>query len=232
MNSKKISMKNVSYSITEGERNRKLLKNVTTDFEGGKITVISGPSGSGKTTLLYAMAGLLDRVEGEIHIGNTDINKLSAKEKAAIRLENISIIFQNLNLFSFMNVEDNILVPLYLKNRTVTEETRKKIAHYLDLMCLGQIQEKKISNLSGGEQQRVAIIRALIDDPEVVLCDEPTASLDSENTHQFMETLVKISRESGAAIIIVTHDARVFAYGEEKVTMVDGELFDDENNVI
>lgn len=124
-----------------------------------------------------------------------------------------------------MNVEDNIMVPLYLKNRKITEEIRSKISHYLDVMCLGQIQKKSISNLSGGEQQRVAIIRALIDDPEVVLCDEPTASLDSENTRQFMETLVKISKESGAAIVIVTHDARVFAYGDVKVTMIDGELF-------
>ena len=193
MDRKKIIMKNVSYSITEGGRKRKLLNDVNVEFDGEKITVISGPSGSGKTTLLYAMAGLLDNVDGSIYVG--------------------------------VNVEDNIMVPLYLKNRKITEEIRSKISHYLDVMCLGQIQKKSISNLSGGEQQRVAIIRALIDDPEVVLCDEPTASLDSENTRQFMETLVKISKESGAAIVIVTHDARVFAYGDVKVTMIDGELF-------
>lgn len=225
MDRKKIIMKNVSYSITEGGRKRKLLNDVNVEFDGEKITVISGPSGSGKTTLLYAMAGLLDKVDGSIYVGRKDINKIGVKEKAELRLNNISIIFQNLNLFSFMNVEDNIMVPLYLKNRKITEEIRSKISHYLDVMCLGQIQKKSISNLSGGEQQRVAIIRALIDDPEVVLCDEPTASLDSENTRQFMETLVKISKESGAAIVIVTHDARVFAYGDVKVTMIDGELF-------
>lgn len=225
MDRKKIIMKNVSYSITEGGRKRKLLNDVNVEFDGEKITVISGPSGSGKTTLLYAMAGLLDNVDGSIYVGGKDINKIGIKEKAELRLNNISIIFQNLNLFSFMNVEDNIMVPLYLKNRKITEEIRSKISHYLDVMCLGQIQKKSISNLSGGEQQRVAIIRALIDDPEVVLCDEPTASLDSENTRQFMETLVKISKESGAAIVIVTHDARVFAYGDVKVTMIDGELF-------
>lgn len=225
MDRKKIIMKNVSYSITEGGRKRKLLNDVNVEFDGEKITVISGPSGSGKTTLLYAMAGLLDKVDGSIYVGGKDINKIGVKEKAELRLNNISIIFQNLNLFSFMNVEDNIMVPLYLKNRKITEEIRSKISHYLDVMCLGQIQKKSISNLSGGEQQRVAIIRALIDDPEVVLCDEPTASLDSENTCQFMETLVKISKESGAAIVIVTHDARVFAYGDVKVTMIDGELF-------
>ena len=225
MDRKKIIMKNVSYSITEGGRKRKLLNDVNVEFDGEKITVISGPSGSGKTTLLYAMAGLLDKVDGSIYGGGKDINKIGVKEKAELRLNNISIIFQNLNLFSFMNVEDNIMVPLYLKNRKITEEIRSKISHYLDVMCLGQIQKKSISNLSGGEQQRVAIIRALIDDPEVVLCDEPTASLDSENTRQFMETLVKISKESGAAIVIVTHDARVFAYGDVKVTMIDGELF-------
>lgn len=225
MDRKKIIMKNVSYSITEGGRKRKLLNDVNVEFDGEKITVISGPSGSGKTTLLYAMAGLLDKVDGSIYVGGKDINKIGVKEKAELRLNNISIIFQNLNLFSFMNVEDNIMVPLYLKNRKITEEIRSKISHYLDVMCLGQIQKKSISNLSGGEQQRVAIIRALIDDPEVVLCDGPTASLDSENTRQFMETLVKISKESGAAIVIVTHDARVFAYGDVKVTMIDGELF-------
>ena len=229
MDRKKITMKNVSYSITEGGRKRKLLNNVNAEFNGEKITVISGPSGSGKTTLLYAMAGLLDNVDGSIYLGEKEINKVGVKEKAALRLNNISIIFQNLNLFSFMNVEDNIMVPLYLKNKKITEEIRSKISHFLDVMCLGQIQKKSISNLSGGEQQRVAIIRALIDDPEVVLCDEPTASLDSENTRQFMETLVKISKDSGAAIVIVTHDARVFAYGDVKVTMVDGKLYCEKN---
>lgn len=229
MDRKKITMKNVSYSITEGGRKRKLLNNVNAEFNGEKITVISGPSGSGKTTLLYAMAGLLDNVDGSIYLGEKEINKVGVKEKAELRLNNISIIFQNLNLFSFMNVEDNIMVPLYLKNKKITEEIRSKISHFLDVMCLGQIQKKSISNLSGGEQQRVAIIRALIDDPEVVLCDEPTASLDSENTRQFMETLVKISKDSGAAIVIVTHDARVFAYGDVKVTMVDGKLYCEKN---
>ena len=221
-----ITLKDVSYSITECGRERFLLKDVTGSFKRGKTTIISGPSGSGKTTLLYAIAGLLDHVSGSIYIGDTDMNSLSRRERNQYRLSHMSMVFQNLNLFSFMNVEDNILVPLYLNEKKADEGVRKEVSRFLDLMQLGQIQNRPIQSLSGGEQQRVAIIRALIARPEVILCDEPTASLDSENVDLFMDTLGQISKETKSTFIIVTHDSRVFCRGEERITIVDGELYE------
>ena len=219
-----IEMQNVVYEIMENKKKRKLLDNITYSFEKSTITVVSGPSGSGKTTLLYALAGLLEHVQGKIVIDGVQVNVDDEKKRNDFRLNNLSMVFQNLNLFSFMNVEDNILVPYYVKEKTIDDKVRNKISQYLDLMNLGQIQKKSIQSLSGGEQQRVAIIRALIDEPKVVLCDEPTASLDRENVEVFMKTLLKIKNETKATIIIVTHDSRVFEYGENKIIMVDGKL--------
>lgn len=219
-----IRMENVVYEIEDHNRKRRLLDNITYDFQKSEITVISGPSGSGKTTLLYAIAGLLEHVNGKIMIENTQINVDDTKKKNDFRLNNLSMVFQNLNLFSFMNVEDNILVPYYVKEKKVDDKVRKNVSRYLNLMNLGQIQKQSIQSLSGGEQQRVAIIRALIDNPKVVLCDEPTASLDSANVDIFMKTLIKMKEETKATIIIVTHDGRVFDYGENQVLIVDGKL--------
>lgn len=224
MSRKYIELSNVSYSIMEADKKRELLKNVNYTFDEGIISIISGPSGSGKTTLLYAIAGLLNNVQGDIMIDGENINNMSLDDRNLYRLNNISVVFQNLNLFSFMNVEDNILIPLRVKGKEINKSVLDKVSIYLDIMNLGQIQKKSIQSLSGGEQQRVAIIRALIDNPKVILCDEPTASLDEKNVTVFMDTLVKIKNETGATFIIVTHDARVLKYAEKKILIIDGQL--------
>ena len=216
------TVQNLTYTVQEAGKDRMILKHVSCSFEKGKIYTISGPSGSGKTTLLYAMAGLLDHVQGEVRIGDTELLKERRRTRDRIRLEKIGIVFQNLNLFDFMNVEDNILVPYYLRKQKISMKVRRQIAEYLDLLNLGQIQKKQISSLSGGEQQRVAIIRAITSAPQMILCDEPTARLDSENVYIFMEALLKLQRESRSTIIIVTHDQRVYDYGDEKIQIVDG----------
>lgn len=216
------TVQNLTYTVQEAGRDRMILNHINCSFEKGKIYTISGPSGSGKTTLLYAMAGLLDHVQGEVRIGDTEILTERRRTRDRIRLEKIGIVFQNLNLFDFMNVEDNILVPYYLRKQKISMKVRRQIAEYLDLLNLGQIQKKQISSLSGEEQQRVAIIRAITSAPQMILCDEPTASLDSENVYIFMEALLKLQRESKSTIIIVTHDQRVYDYGDEKIQIVDG----------
>ncbi len=216
------TVQNLTYTVQEAGKDRMILNHINCSFEKGKIYTISGPSGSGKTTLLYAMAGLLDHVQGEVRIGDTELLTERRRTRDRIRLEKIGIVFQNLNLFDFMNVEDNILVPYYLRKQKISMKVRRQIAEYLDLLNLGQIQKKQISSLSGGEQQRVAIIRAITSAPQMILCDEPTASLDSENVYIFMEALLKLQRESKSTIIIVTHDQRVYDYGDEKIQIVDG----------
>ncbi len=219
-----IKLENVSYTVQEGSDKRKILDNITYCFDKGKITTISGPSGSGKSTLLYALAGILDITNGKIEINNVDLHKMSSNLRDDFRLNNISLIFQNLNLMSCLSVEDNILIPLHLKKRPVTKAKRMRLAEYLDLMELGQIQKRNINTLSGGEQQRVAIVRALIDNPTLILCDEPTASLDRKNAEVFMKTLVKIVQEIETTIIVVTHDENIFKYGDDKIYMTEGKL--------
>lgn len=216
------TVQDLTYTVQEAGKDRVILNHINCSFEQGKIYTISGPSGSGKTTLLYAMAGLLDQVRGEVHIGETEMLRERRRTRDRIRLEKIGIVFQNLNLFDFMNVEDNILVPYYLRKQKISMKVRRQIGEYLDLLNLGQIQKKQISALSGGEQQRVAIIRAIVSAPQLILCDEPTASLDSKNVYIFMEALLKLQRESRSTIVIVTHDQRVYDYGDEKIQIVDG----------
>lgn len=220
----KIELKNVNYFIDDCGKKRILLDNINYTFKENELTVISGPSGSGKTTLLYAIAGLLENVEGDIMIDTFNILKEKSKSRDLYRLENISMIFQNLNLFSFMNVQDNILVPFYLKNKKISHKEINKLNKLLDMMKLTGINKKLIPSLSGGEQQRVAIIRALIDNPKFVLCDEPTASLDEENVKMFMDCLQHLRNEIKSTFIIVTHDERVIKYADTHVVINDGKL--------
>lgn len=123
-----------------------------------------------------------------------------------------------------MNVEDNILIPFYVKNKDINDLTYSRMNEYLEIMNLGNIKKRRISSLSGGEQQRVAIVRSILDEPKIILCDEPTASLDKKNAEIFMRTVEEIARKSKAAIIIVTHDEHVMKYGDSKFHMEDGML--------
>lgn len=218
------TVSNLTYTIQEAGKDRTILKNINYNFEPGKIYTISGPSGSGKTTFLYAIAGLLDQAQGSVKIGEKEILGEKRQMRDQIRLNQIGMIFQNLNLFDFMNVKDNILIPYYLRKQKIPSALHRQIAGYLEQLNLGQIQKKQISALSGGEQQRVAVIRAILANPQIILCDEPTASLDSRNVQIFMEALLTLQRESRSTIVIVTHDQRVYEYGDCRIRITDGEL--------
>lgn len=222
--SSQISVNNLKYKIRENNADKYILNGINFEFKKSDLITISGPSGSGKTTFVYALAGLLDDIEGEIKVGTASLHTMNRKEKDNFRLNNIGLVFQNLNLFEFMNVEDNIAMPLLAKNKPITEEIKVKIGMYLELMQLGKIQNKLVSSLSGGEKQRVAIIRALIDNPKYVICDEPTANLDSKSTLQFMDLLVKLKNHTDNTIIISTHDDRVVRFSDKNIELVDGRI--------
>lgn len=156
------TVSNLTYTIQEAGKDRTILKNINYNFEPGKIYTISGPSGSGKTTFLYTIAGLLDQVQGSVKIGEREILQEKRQVRDQIRLNQIGMIFQNLNLFDFMNVEDNILISYYLRKQKVPITVHRQIAGYLEQMNLGQIQKKQISSLSGGEQHQVLSVANLI----------------------------------------------------------------------
>ena len=199
-----IRINNLSYKVKDGDEEKMLLNNISISFEMPEIITISGPSGSGKTTFLYAISGMLDNLKGEIYIEEKNILACTKKEREKIRLNDISIIFQNLNLFSFMNVEDNILLPYYIKERTVNEKTCQLMNEYLTIMNLAGINKRDIHSLSGGEQQRVALARALVNNPSMLIADEPTGNLDPDTAWDIMNLLNEINMR-GTTVVVATH---------------------------
>ena len=219
-----IKVSNLTFTIKEGDSNRNILDNISHEFDEAKFTTISGPSGSGKTTFLYSLAGILNISSGKIDMMGKSLYDMTQKDRDKFRLENMGLIYQNLNLMTFMTIEDNILLPFYLQKKKIDKDILDKIKEYLSLLNLNGVEKKSVGQLSGGEKQRVAIIRSIITKPKVILCDEPTASLDRANTIKFMEALMKIKSSENTTIIMVTHDESVFAYGDVRLKIVDGHI--------
>jgi putative ABC transport system ATP-binding protein len=220
-----VTLKNVKYSVIDGEKMRYVLDDVSYTFEANKLTVISGSSGAGKSTLLHAIGGLLDKIDyGDVNVFATSIYSLSVKKRDLFRLNNVSMIFQSLNLFPFMSVKENICVPFYIKEQDITKAIDDKIEYYLKTLGLGSVLNRELKSLSGGEQQRIAIIRAIIDNPKLLLCDEPTANLDRKNSTMFLTDLKNIIVDEKITAIVVSHDSAVTNFADNIVLMDDGKL--------
>ncbi|OON95763.1 MAG: hypothetical protein ATN36_07500 [Epulopiscium sp. Nele67-Bin005] len=221
-----IKISNLNFSVQDGQAKRRILNNVNFVADRGTATVISGVSGSGKTTFLHALSGMLPEIDsGDIVMGDVDLYKIAPDKRDEFRLHHMGIIFQNFNLFSYMNVMDNILLPFYAQGTKPQSSDINKALDMLNLLQLTHINhQKSIELLSGGEQQRVAIIRALITNPEIIVCDEPTANLDQSNSHIFYENISKLASSENIAVIIVSHDPIAHQYCHFSCKMVDGEL--------
>ena len=205
-----------------GETIVKALNGVSLDIEEGSFTVIMGPSGSGKSTLLYLVGGLDWPTSGEIHIDGEEIQKMDENALAVFRRKKVGFIFQSFNLVASMAAEENVSFPLRFAGVPAGE--RKKRSHQLlEQVGLGERMTHKPTELSGGQQQRVAVARALINDPPLILADEPTGNLDSYSGLTIMQLLSDLHK-AGKTILVVTHDPRRRQFATNTIFLLDGQV--------
>ena len=200
------------------------LDDVSLTVEDDEMMLLVGPSGSGKTTLLTVAGALLRPTSGSLRVGGTEITDLNDKDLANFRRDQVGFVFQSVNLVPFLTARENLLVVRQFGGARIDSEAKDRADELLDELGMGQRGDSLPSQLSGGQQQRVAIGRALMNDPSLVLVDEPTSSLDSELGKQVMDLLEREIKGRGVAAIIVTHDERVLDYGDRTVRIVDGAL--------
>lgn len=218
-----LRLKDVWRTYYLGENVLHVLKNVNLEINKGEFVVIIGPSGSGKSTLMNQV-GILDiPSKGKIFLEGKDISTLDESSLAQLRGRKIGFVFQQFNLIPTLTALENVILPTIFQN--VPEEKRTERAkELLSLVGLGERFDHKPNELSGGQQQRVAIARALINDPEIILADEPTGNLDSKAGSQVMQLLAKLHTEDKKTVILVTHDTELVKYSEKTIFLKDGEV--------
>ena len=202
------------------------LDGINLQFSEGEFTGLVGPSGSGKTTLLNIIGTLDVPTEGEVVVLGNSVGKLSPKQAANLRKEQLGFIFQHYNLLPVYTVFENVEFPLLLLNMSA-EERKKKVLETLEWVGLTDKLKSRPAQLSGGECQRVAIARAMVKRPSLVLADEPTANLDSANSHNILQTMVKLNQELKTTFIFATHDEKVIGYLKRIIRLQDGKVVDD-----
>ena len=226
-----IRLEGVARDFFDGQKIRRVLKKLDLDIYAGELTVIAGPSGSGKTTLLTIMGFLLQPSEGKIHIQGREVTGFSSDRLATLRKENIGFVFQQSVLVPALTVIDNILIPVGIQGKRVPKEARARSLALLQMFGLKDRAGAMPQQLSLGQQQRVSIARALIHDPPLLLCDEPTSALDAESSAIVLKTLKELSREKTRAVVLVTHDPRVFPFADRLIKIEDGAVIYDSRPV-
>lgn len=200
-----------------------VIKNIDLDIYKGEFVSIMGPSGSGKSTLLYLMGGLEKPTSGEVRIDKKALHEMNDSQESEMRRKSIGFVFQFYNLVPHLTVEDNILLPVLL-NSGKKKDYKERLQHLLEVVGLKEKRKSYPARLSGGQQQRVAIARALINNPDIILADEPIGNLDSKTGTEIMELFRKINREEGKTVIQVTHSKESALYGSRIINVRDGEL--------
>jgi putative ABC transport system ATP-binding protein len=220
----KLETKGLSKDYSTGQgTEQSILKDIHLQIGQGEFVALMGPSGSGKSTLLYTISGM-DRVSaGSIFFNGQEITDLSEKELAGLRLNKMGFIFQQMHLLKNLNIQDNIILSAYrarIKSRTAIN---KKATELMERTGIDALADRDITQVSGGQLQRAAICRALINEPDILFGDEPTGALNSKSTGEIMEILSDINR-SGTTIVLATHDAKVAAHAERVLYMLDGSI--------
>lgn len=217
-------LKGASKKYKTGDTVITALAETDISFQSHELTLILGPSGSGKTTLISLIGCVIYPTEGEVFLRGRNISDLSEKELARVRLENIGFVFQGFNLIQPLSAIENVMAPLLLKNES-PKSAREKAEKALKQVNLLDRKDNLPKMLSGGQKQRVAIARALVTDPPILLCDEPTASIDAASAVKIMEDLTELAR-SGKSVLVVTHDTRLRQFSDRIVYLSEGKTSD------
>lgn len=226
-----IELHNIVKTYMRGKQKVEVLHGVDLQVEKGEFVALMGPSGSGKTTLLNLIAGLDSPTSGELRVAGERIDQLSGGALARWRARNIGFVFQFYNLLPVLTAEKNVEVPLLLTNLS-SKQRRQNVASALQLVGLADRAKHKPAELSGGQQQRVSIARALIADPTLLVCDEPTGDLDRESAAEILKLLQMLNRDQGKTIIMVTHDPLAADFATRRIHMDKGRLVPSEQRKV
>ena len=218
-----VKLEDISKEFKMGSSVIKALDNIDLEIKRGEFLSIIGTSGSGKSTLLNLIGGLLKPTNGKIIVDNFDISAYSDNEMANYRKKKVGFVFQSFNLIPTLTALENVEYPMIFSGVSSTERL-KKSEEVLEKLGLGDRLKHNPTELSGGEQQRVSIARAIINEPEIILADEPTGNLDSKTGKGIMEVLKKINKEMGRTLIVVTHDIYISYYSDKRVYLSDGKI--------
>ena len=218
-----VRCENVVKTYVAGGQKVTALRGIDLDISTGELMMLVGPSGCGKTTLISVIAGILDQDEGSCEVFGEDFLHMRSRDKLGFRARNIGFVFQAYNLLPTLNAAENVAIPLII-NGVKRQEAQRMATQVLETVGLGERVGSLPSQLSGGQQQRVAIARALVHSPRLIVCDEPTSALDHETGHHVMALLKAVALHQDRALVIVTHDARIFDFADRIAQMDDGRI--------
>lgn len=225
---KVLELKNVN-KVYGDKVKSKVLNNTNLVIREGEFVCIIGQSGSGKSTLLNIMGTLSSATEGEVIINNINVNKMKKSKLAKVRNEELGFIFQFHYLLPEFTVLENILMPYSISGEKINEEVINRANELIDLVGLSKVKNNMATNLSGGQQQRAAIARALINNPKIILADEPTGNLDSNTTNDIYNLLRDINKKYNTTFVIITHDNRIAEKADRVIEVLDGNIISDKS---
>lgn len=218
-----VSLRGIVKSFGTGDTKVTVLRGIDLNIYLGEMLLLVGESGGGKTTLLSAIAGILEIDAGDIDVLGVPLSDLPAGKRTTFRGQTMGFIYQQFNLLPALTAAENVAVPLLIQKISRSTALRRARA-MLDRVGLGDRAEFLPKHLSGGQQQRVAIARALVNEPRLLICDEPTAALDGPNGQKIMELLREVGRAPDRCVVIVTHDSRIFHFGDRIANLTDGRI--------
>jgi len=216
-----VRVENVSRDYDIGEVKTRALRGVSLEIQKGEFVTLVGPSGSGKTTLLQLIGCLDQPTSGKVYVEGQDVSRLNRNQRADVRKNTIGFVFQFYALIPTLSAYENVEMPLML-SRMSADQRHDRVMHLLESVGLAGRSDHRPDQLSGGEQQRAAVARSLATDPSLVLADEPTANLDTENGQQVMEIMTRLNQETDVTFVFATHDPRVIKYARRVITLRDG----------